>query len=53
MIHGRTYTLEALIAAYLRALRGAVDAELGPRAVVGRPVRYWGARDAGRRGAGA
>ena len=45
IILGRTYTLEALIAAYLRALRGAVGAELGARAVVGRPVRYWGARD--------
>ncbi len=46
IIHGRTYTLEALIAAYLRALRGAVDGDLGTRAVVGRPVRYWGAREA-------
>jgi hypothetical chaperone protein len=45
VILGRSYTLEALIAAFLRALREAVDAHLGPRAVVGRPVRYWGARD--------
>jgi hypothetical chaperone protein len=44
MIFGRTYTLEALVGAYLRALRAAVGADLGARAVVGRPVRYWGAR---------
>jgi hypothetical chaperone protein len=48
MIGGRTWTLEALVAAFLRGLRTGVDAQagnglLGPRAVVGRPVRYWGA----------
>jgi hypothetical chaperone protein len=46
MIAGRTWTLEALVAAFLRGLRTGVDAEngaLGTRAVVGRPVRYWGA----------
>ncbi|HEY2903686.1 MAG TPA: Hsp70 family protein [Polyangia bacterium] len=50
MILGRTYTLEALIAVFLRAVRGAAAAgggvDLGGRAVIGRPVRYWGARDA-------
>ncbi len=45
-IHGRPYTLEALIAEYLRAVRRAADVDLGSRAVIGRPVRYWGARDA-------
>src|SRR3954447_1059994 len=45
MILGRTYTLEALIAEYLRGLRRAIDVDLGTRAVVGRPVRYWGAQD--------
>jgi len=45
-IHGRTWTLEALIAEYLRQLRQAAGVELGRRAVVGRPVRYWGAEDA-------
>jgi hypothetical chaperone protein len=43
VINGRTYTLEALIAEYLGGLRRAVDEELGERAVIGRPVRYWGA----------
>ena len=45
-IFGRTYTLEALIAAYLRAVRTAASAsgvDLGRRCVCGRPVRYWGA----------
>jgi hypothetical chaperone protein len=46
MILGRTYTLETLIAEYLRSLRRAIDADLGGRAVIGRPVRYWGAQDA-------
>lgn len=40
---GRTYRIEDLIATFLRKLRGAVPGELGRRAVVGRPVRYWGA----------
>jgi hypothetical chaperone protein len=46
MIAGRTWTLEALVAAFLRGLRAGVDtaqSRLGTRAVVGRPVRYWGA----------
>ncbi|HVR62416.1 MAG TPA: Hsp70 family protein [Polyangia bacterium] len=42
----RTYTLEALIALYLQKLRAAAPCDLGSRAVIGRPVRYWGARDA-------
>jgi hypothetical chaperone protein len=45
-IYGRTWTLEELIAEYLRQLRRAVDVDLGRRAVVGRPVRYWGAETA-------
>ncbi|HEX3693936.1 MAG TPA: Hsp70 family protein [Polyangia bacterium] len=48
MILGRTYTLEALIAVFLRAVRAAAESggvDLGGRAVIGRPVRYWGARD--------
>ena len=32
-----------MIAAYLRQLRAAAPFELGERAVIGRPVRYWGA----------
>ncbi|GAB4511294.1 MAG: Hsp70 family protein [Haliangiales bacterium] len=48
-ILGRTWTLETLIATFLEQLRrGAADAggdDLGRRAVVGRPVRYWGARE--------
>jgi hypothetical chaperone protein len=45
IIHGRIYSLDALIALYLGAVRSAADADLGRRAVVGRPVRYWGADD--------
>ncbi len=44
-IDGRTWTLEALIAEFLRGVRRASGEELGRRAVIGRPVRYWGARD--------
>ena len=40
---GRHYRIEDLIALFLRKLREAVDTDLGRRAVVGRPVRYWGA----------
>jgi hypothetical chaperone protein len=46
MIGGRFWTLESLIATYLKQLRAAVGHPLPARAVVGRPVRYWGARDA-------
>jgi hypothetical chaperone protein len=42
----RSYTLETLIAEYLRLLRQAITIDLGQRAVVGRPVQYWGARNA-------
>lgn len=42
-INGRAFTLPALVGAFLRALREAAPMELGRRAVVGRPVRYWGA----------
>jgi hypothetical chaperone protein len=43
---GRNYRIEELIATFLRQMRAAVDCDLGRKAVVGRPVRYWGARDA-------
>jgi len=46
MIGGRFWTLETLIATYLKQLRSAVKRPLPARAVVGRPVRYWGADDA-------
>jgi hypothetical chaperone protein len=46
MIFGRTFTIEALVAEFLTALRRSSEVDLGSRAVVGRPVRYWGARDA-------
>jgi hypothetical chaperone protein len=42
-IFGRTYQLEDLIAAYLRAVRAGAGRDLGNRCVCGRPVRYWGA----------
>jgi hypothetical chaperone protein len=42
-IFGRRWTLEDMIAAYLRQVRAAAPIDLGARAVVGRPVRYWGA----------
>lgn len=44
-ILGRRWTLDDMIAAYLRQIRAASPVELGRRAVVGRPVRYWGADD--------
>jgi len=43
---GRHYRIEELIATFLRKLRGAVAVDLGRRAVVGRPVRHWGAQTA-------
>lgn len=45
MILGRRWQLEDMIAAYLRQVRAAAPFDLGHRAVVGRPVRYWGADD--------
>jgi len=42
-ILGRKWALDDMIAAYLRQLRAAAPFDLGSRAVVGRPVRYWGA----------
>lgn len=42
-IFGRRWALEDMIAAYLRQVRAASPIDLGSRAVVGRPVRYWGA----------
>ncbi len=44
-IFSRRFLLEDMIAAYLRQLRAAASMDLGNRAVVGRPVRYWGAED--------
>src|SRR3954468_23169208 len=46
MIDARFWTLESLVAAYLKQLRAAVKRPLPSRAVVGRPVRYWGADNA-------
>lgn len=45
-IMGRRWTLEDMIAAFLRQIRSASKVELGTRCVIGRPVRYWGAEDA-------
>ncbi len=45
-IMGRRFGLEDMIAAYLRQLRLASPVDLGSRAVVGRPVKFWGADDA-------
>lgn len=42
-IFGRRFKVEELVATYLRALRAAAPIDLGRRAVIGRPVRYWGA----------
>ena len=46
LIHGRRWALDDMVAAYLRQIRAAAPVDLGRRAVVGRPVRYWGAEDA-------
>jgi hypothetical chaperone protein len=44
-IFGRRWSLEDMIAAFLRKIRESCGVELGRRAVVGRPVKYWGASD--------
>ncbi len=44
-IFGKRWRVEDLVSRYLRELRAAAPMELGNRAVVGRPVRYWGAED--------
>jgi hypothetical chaperone protein len=44
-ILGRKWQLDDMIAAYLRQIRAAAPIDLGSRAVVGRPVKYWGAED--------
>ena len=44
-IFGRRWTLDDMIAAYLRQIRAASSVELGDRCVIGRPVHYWGADD--------
>lgn len=43
IILGRSYSLESLIAEYLRQVCRAAGLQPGARLVVGRPVRYWGA----------
>lgn len=43
-IGNRSWTLEELIGTFLRRIRESTPVELGTRAVVGRPVNYWGAR---------
>lgn len=45
-IFGRRWQIDDMIAAYLRQVRAAAPVDLGRRAVVGRPVRYWGAESA-------
>jgi hypothetical chaperone protein len=45
-IFGRRWTLEDMIAAFLRQIRSTTTIDLGTRCVIGRPVRYWGAEDA-------
>lgn len=45
-IFGRPWQLDDMIAAFLRQIRAASPIDLGRRAVVGRPVRYWGAETA-------
>jgi hypothetical chaperone protein len=45
-IFGRRWQLEDMIAAYLDRARAAAPCALGTQAVVGRPVRYWGAESA-------
>jgi len=42
-IFGRRWQIDDMIGAYLRQIRAAAPFDLGRRAVVGRPVRYWGA----------
>lgn len=44
-IFGRRWQLDDMIAAYLRQIRAAAPFDLGERAVIGRPVRYWGAEE--------
>ncbi len=44
-IFGRRWSLEDMIAAFLRKIREASGVDLGTRCVIGRPVRYWGARN--------
>jgi len=45
-IFGRRWQIDDMIAAYLRQIRAAAPFDLGRRAVIGRPVRYWGAESA-------
>src|SRR4051812_35283092 len=42
-IFGRRWQIDDMIGASLRQIRAAAPFDLGSRAVVGRPVRYWGA----------
>lgn len=43
-ILSRNYSLEDLVSTYLLQMRAAAPMDLGETAVVGRPVRYWGAK---------
>ena len=45
VILGRAYSLEALVAEYLRQVARAASLPSGVKVVVGRPVRFWGAQD--------
>src|ERR1044071_6520689 len=45
-IFGRRWQIDDMLAASLRQVRAAAPVDLGRRAVVGRPVRYWGAESA-------
>ena len=44
LIINKRYDLPHLIGLFIRQLRGLTDMDLGDRIVVGRPVRYWGAK---------
>ena len=44
-ILNKNYALEDLIGTFLLKMRQASDVDLGQTAVVGRPVRYWGANN--------
>ncbi len=43
VILNRRWALDDMIAAFLRQIRAGAGIELGHRAVIGRPVHYWGA----------
>lgn len=45
-IYGQAMSLTDLVAAFVERVRFGAERDLGTRVVVGRPVRYWGERDA-------